>query len=113
QYTLSASTAPSAPFPLSQSQKIPAAAMNITYLGTCFLVIATMLGNSDASSGSTLKTCIKTKKHESDKCWNAGCNTIVNNAKWRMQCPYKHCNQPGCREAWTPTRQICLACRSK
>ncbi|KAI7966183.1 hypothetical protein MJO29_001931, partial [Puccinia striiformis f. sp. tritici] len=73
----------------SCSQQIFGAAKNITFLGTCFLVIVTMLGNSDASSSSTPRTCHKTKKHESGKCYINGCKNIVEMAEWRWKCPYK------------------------
>ncbi|POW04469.1 hypothetical protein PSTT_10379, partial [Puccinia striiformis] len=112
-YQLEQLPSPRDPFPFSQCQQIFGAAKNITFLGTCFLVIVTMLGNSDASSSSTPRTCHKTKKHESGKCYINGCKNIVEMAEWRWKCPYKQCNQPGCREKWTPTKQVCLVCQGK
>ncbi|POW04470.1 hypothetical protein PSTT_10378 [Puccinia striiformis] len=95
--------------PVTLSQ-CPKAAMNITYLGTCFLVIATMLGNSDASGASTPKKCKKTIMHEKDKCWTIGCTEEVSTAKWRLQCDDKNCAHPVCSGDWTPTKAICFVC---
>ncbi|KAI9626282.1 hypothetical protein KEM48_010534 [Puccinia striiformis f. sp. tritici PST-130] len=79
--------------------------MNITSLGTFFVVIVTL-------AGSTIATCDKEIAYAYTHCSTSGCTNWVKKGQYTYRCNKEDCPESDCGKIWTILSKKCTACKA-